>query len=93
MTNGNKTSKQLDAEVNDILAARQKRDAARAVTRDQEYERREFNEAGQKLREVEKAPLAERKEAAAEFLAAMRDNPQLIGERIGWLLGGSYCGV
>ena len=99
-TNGKKTGKQLDSEINDILRARQKREARESAAQpapkssgipsQAEYERREFNEANQKLREVEKAPLADRKEAAAEFLAAMRDHPQLVAERIGWLLDGNY---
>jgi len=46
--------------------------------------------AQRKLTEVEKAPLAERKEAAAEFFAAMRDNPDIVAERVGWLLDGNY---
>jgi hypothetical protein len=39
--------------------------------------------------EVEKAPLADRKEAAKEWAEALRD-PKLIKERVGWLIGGSY---
>jgi hypothetical protein len=104
ITNG-KSGKQLEREINDILIARQKREAKRATSTgsqttdprtglqrysDEEYERRERREAQQKLNEVEKAPLAERKEAAAEFLVAMRDHPELVAERVGWLLNGSY---
>jgi hypothetical protein len=55
-----------------------------------EYERRELAEAHQRLTEIERAPLAERKEAAAEFLAKMRDYPEIVAERVGWLLGGNY---
>jgi hypothetical protein len=94
-SNGKKSNAQLDREVNDILAARQKREA-RASTRSSgipsqsEYENRELSQANQQLREVEKAPLADRKEAAANFLAAMRDHPQLVADRIGWLLDGNY---
>lgn len=103
-SNGKKTGKQLDGEINDILAARQRRDAREGAARpaarpaarssgipsQAEYERREFDEASRKLREVEKAPLAERKEAAAAFLEAMRDHPQIVAERVGWLLDGNY---
>lgn len=55
-----------------------------------EYERREIDEARRKVIEVERAPLAERKEACADFFEAMRDRPELIAERIGWLLAGNY---
>ena len=102
MTNGNgkKSSAQLDREVNDILAARQKREArsrgsqpraqSSGIPSQSEYEQREFNEANQKLREVETAPLAERKANATDFLAAMRDHPEIVAERVGWLLAGNY---
>jgi predicted NAD-dependent protein-ADP-ribosyltransferase YbiA (DUF1768 family) len=108
-SNGKKTSTQLGREVNDILAARQKREAKSSASSalpsryqtndprtglqrysDEEYERRELSEARQKLAEVEKAPLTDRKEAAAEFFEAMRDNPAIIAERVGWLLDGNY---
>ena len=98
--NGKKTSAQLDRDIDEVLAMRQKKQARAAasplrpsrsgVPSQDEYERRERSEAQQKLREVEKAPLADRKEAAAEFLVAMRDHPGLVAERIGWLLDGNY---
>lgn len=108
-SNGKKTDAQLDREVNDILAAREKREArargakSRSATgftstsrtppkipSQAEYERRELSEADQRLREVERAPLADRKEAAAKFFEAMRDDPELVAERVGWLLAGNY---
>jgi hypothetical protein len=96
MGNGKKTGKQLDGEINEILVARQKREAKQRAAQPaarssspEEYEQREVRAAQQRIREVEKAPLADRKEAAAEFLEAMRD-PNLVGERIGWLLNGTY---
>lgn len=55
-----------------------------------EYERRELASALRKIEEVRRAPLADRKEAAAEFFEVMRDRPEIIGERIGWLLDGNY---
>jgi len=42
-----------------------------------------------KLQEVENAPLQERKENAIEWFNDLHD-PKLIGERIDWLLDGSY---
>jgi 3-oxoacyl-[acyl-carrier-protein] synthase III len=96
--NGTKSSAQLDREVNDILRARQKREARErtaasrsvGIPSQAEYEQRELREANQRLSEVERAPLADRKEAAAEFFEAMRDDPELVAERVGWLLGGNY---
>jgi len=57
---------------------------------DYAYEMREAQEFQSTLREVDRAPLAERKEACAEFLEAMRHSPDLVAERIGWLLDGNY---
>lgn len=97
MTNGKKSGAQLNREINDILTAREKREArtakpARSTTPPSqgEYERREMQEAQAKLAEVRKAPLAERKEAVQDFFEAMRDNPQIVAERVGWLLDGNY---
>ena len=95
-TNGKKSGAQLNREINDILTARQKREAHEAKPRSSgipsqvEYERRELDEARAKLDEVEKAPIADRKEAAAHFFEVMRDHPEIVAERIGWLLDGNY---
>ena len=95
--NGKKSGTQLDREINDILRARQKREAAvqpapsrSGIPSQAEYERRELADAHKKLDEVKRAPLADRKEAAGEFLEAMRKDPEIVGERIGWLLAGNY---
>lgn len=96
--NGKKSSAQLDREINDIVAARQKREArertaqprSSGIPSQAEYERRELAEANQRLHEVERASLADRKEAAAEFFEAMRDRPEVVAERVGWLLNGNY---
>ena len=79
-----KSSAQLDREIASVTEKRT------SLPSNAEYERRELDEAHQKLHTVEKAPLAHRKEAAAEFLAAMRDIPEVVGERVGWLLDGNY---
>jgi hypothetical protein len=100
--NGKKTGKQLDAEINDILAARQKREAreraaqpraerqSSGIPSQAEYERNERREANQRITEIERAPLADRKEAAQSFFEVMRDHPDMVAERIGWLLDGNY---
>jgi hypothetical protein len=64
--------------------------AVDARTSQQEYERRERSEAQQRLAEIRRQPLSDRKEAQGKFLEAMRDDPELVAERLGWLLGGSY---
>jgi len=94
-TNGKKSGSQLQREIDEVLIARQKREAKAAPPRSripsqEEYERRELQEAQGKLAEVRRAPLADRKEAQAEFFEAMRDRPQVVGERVGWLLDGNY---
>jgi len=95
--NGTKSGPQLDREINDILRARQKREAAKSPPSSRlgsptqaEYDRRELANAHKKLVEVHRAPLADRKEAQGKFLEAMREHPEIVGERIGWLLNGSY---
>jgi hypothetical protein len=42
------------------------------------------------LNALQRAPLADRREAAAEWLDAMRHEPQLVAERVRWLLDGCY---
>lgn len=91
-----KRGTQLDREIDEVLIAREKRAAKTLAAQPRssipgqaEYERRELAEAHRKLEEVQRASLADRKEAQADFIVAMRD-PALIAERIGWLLGGSY---
>ena len=94
--NGKKTAAQLDGEIIDFLAARKKRETKAArptgsgVPDQAEYDRRELADAQRKLNDLRRAPLSDRKEAQAEFLTAMRGDPDLVAERIGWLLEGNY---
>ena len=55
-----------------------------------QYERAEFDRAIKQEEEVNKAPLADRKEATASFLDAMKNDPELVGVRVSWLLDGNY---
>lgn len=96
-TTGKKSDAQIGREVDEVLRMRQKKQSAATASQPRssipgqaEYERRELASAHRKLDDLRRAPLADRKEAQAEFLAAMRDNPEIVGERIGWLLGGNY---
>jgi len=90
------TPKQLDQDIDEVLAARKRRDASTRsqgtskIPSQSEYEQRERKEAQAKLLEVRRAPLADRKEAEAEFFAAMRDHPEIVAERVGWLIAGNY---
>lgn len=54
-----------------------------------EYETRESKLLANQLADVERAPLHERREAMADY-ADMMTRPDIIGERIGWLLAGNY---
>ena len=49
-----------------------------------------MTEAQNKIAQLRRAPLSDRKEAQAEFLKAMREDPELVAERVSWLLNGSY---
>jgi hypothetical protein len=55
-----------------------------------EYLRRERALFIKQLNKVEKAPLAERREDSLQFEADLRDTPETVAERIGWILNGSY---
>lgn len=55
-----------------------------------DYEHREIMSFLRDMELVEKAPLAERKEGAAEFARAMASEPRLVAERASWLLDGNY---
>jgi len=54
------------------------------------YEIRELAMFRKQMEEVEKLPLAERKENAVEWFKDLSDNYMLVAERVGWLLNGSY---
>ena len=54
------------------------------------YEARERATFQADLREIERDPLRERQEGAADFAHVMRYDPEMVGERVGWLLDGSY---
>ena len=58
--------------------------------RDIAYEQREIQSALAHEREVDRAPLAERKEAQNDFLEAIQKYPEVVAERVGWLLDGQY---
>jgi hypothetical protein len=54
------------------------------------YEMRELAMFRKQMEEVEKLPLAERKENAMEWFKDLSDNYMMVAERVGWLLNGSY---
>ena len=58
--------------------------------RDISYENRELAEARRTETAVDKAPLADRKEAQTEFLESMRSRPDWVAEQVGWMLEGNY---
>jgi hypothetical protein len=80
----------------DISAARQKREARAGqaaksrILSQSEYEHRELVLAQRGLTEIRRAPLSDRREAQGAFFEAMRDQPEIVGERVGWLLDGNY---
>ncbi len=57
---------------------------------DHEYHQQALREAYRHEQEVDKAPLADRKEAQAEWLQSMKTEAGTIGERINWMLDGNY---
>lgn len=67
---------------------RRRRSLMRTTKRDpsDDYERRLFLK---EVREAEEGSLAERRESCQEFFETIRDNPEIIGERVSWLLDGT----
>lgn len=57
---------------------------------DDKYDQVSAREHYADLEKVKRAPISERRESCAEFTEVMRDNPDLVGERLGWLLEGCY---
>lgn len=54
------------------------------------YELNEVTRFIKQINEIERAPLAERKEGASDYHAAMRNEPAQVATLIGYLLDGSY---
>jgi hypothetical protein len=61
-----------------------------AIPSQREYEEREWREFQRQLKDAEGGSLSERREACQSFFEVMRDDPDLVGQRIGWLLDGNY---
>lgn len=55
-----------------------------------DYEMREVQSFQKDLREAERLPLSERKANLERFTETLQRDPELVAERIGWLLNGSY---
>lgn len=60
------------------------------MSRDIAYEQRELAEAAAHERMVEQSPLADRKAGQRDFFEVIKHSPEIIAERIGWLLDGNY---
>lgn len=56
----------------------------------QEHETRERIDFNRLVASVGKKSLRDRQEARAEFLLAMIESPEIVAERIGWIINGSY---
>ena len=50
----------------------------------------EIHHYKRQIEELNKSPLNDRKAGAKEWFESMRDTPKTVGERVGWLLAGSY---
>jgi hypothetical protein len=55
-----------------------------------EYEQREAELLAQKLRVLSEAPKNDRHERANAWLEAMRKDPKIVAQRVGWLIDGNY---
>ena len=79
-----------NGKVTNLAAFRKKKEAVSMSRETQAYEQREVADFQRQLREVEKLPLRERKENALNITEALHNEPELVAERVGWLLNGSY---
>ena len=57
---------------------------------DREYESNELRRARVDEQHIDQAPLSERKEAREAFHRDMAAAPEIVAERIGWMLDGNY---
>ncbi len=60
------------------------------IPTEKEYAEREAREHYRAVLEVERAPLADRQEARRDYLHAMVETPDVVAQRIWWLLTGVY---
>lgn len=56
----------------------------------QQYEMRERAGFYNDMRRVSSQPLADRRESRSTFAGVMATDPEVIAERIGWIINGSY---
>lgn len=81
------------SKVADLGVFREKKQAERRAVvsrQQQEYEHREVMSFLNDLRQVEKAPLADRKEDAQTFAEILHSNPEFVAEAVGHILSGNY---
>ena len=86
----NRPKRRDPSKVTNLAAFREKKRASSVSRATQDYELREVQEFQRQIAAVEKLPLSERKENAREFAKALHRHPELVAERVGWLLNGSY---
>ena len=89
-TNPFRRSRRDPSKVTSLADFRAKKRATSVARGTQDYERREVEDFQRQMREVERLPLSERKENAQEFAEVLHRDPELVAERIGWVLNGSY---
>lgn len=58
--------------------------------KDRPYHDRELRSLFNRMEEIRKAPLRDRQEACDSLLEYSKNDPELVAERIGWLLNGTY---
>jgi hypothetical protein len=61
-----------------------------SIPTDYEYRMREAQLFRKDIQDVEKASLADRKEAAMHWLFDLKNNPLMVAERVLWLFQGAY---
>lgn len=86
-------SKQLEAQIQAIVGGDAQADPSivKPKSREQvEYEEHEVSRARKQIQDAGKAPLRDRQKARANFLEVMQKNPEIIAERIDWILEGNY---
>lgn len=80
----------MDYPKDELAARRRASHPATRIPSQSEYEMREAQEYHRQMTEPDRMPLSDRKETCALFLEVMSHQPDLVGERIGWIFNGSY---
>jgi hypothetical protein len=86
----NKPMDEFDLLLQQIIEEESGKERTEYEQRERSYEQREFDEAWKKWREIERGPLQDRQEGRAKWKKSMIEHPEIVAERVGWMLNGHW---